>query len=234
MHTVTLLQAGKKTSPERTPQTHNALQNVFLLCGIFSSLLYVAMNVIVAMRYEGYSSFSQTVSELSAVEAPTRSLWVILGIVYTALVAVFGWGVYKSVPGNRPLRVAGILLLADGVIGFFWPPMHQREVLAAGGGTLTDTMHIVFSIVTVLLMMLAIGFGAAAFGRRFRVYSIATLILLFVCGALTAIRSPQLEANLPTPWMGVWERISIGVFLLWVIVLAFVLLRRRRRVSDQI
>ena len=38
-----------------------------LVCGIMSSLLYVGMNVVVAMRWEGYSSASQTVSQLSAV-----------------------------------------------------------------------------------------------------------------------------------------------------------------------
>jgi len=38
--------------------------------------------------------------------------------------------------------------------------------------TLTDTMHIGLAMVTVLLMALAIGLGAAAFGKRLRVYSI--------------------------------------------------------------
>ena len=30
----------------------------------------------------------------------------------------------------------------------------------------------------------------------------------------------RIAANLPTPWIGVWERINLGVFLLWVVVLA--------------
>ena len=38
-----------------------------LVCGILSSLLYVAMNVFVPMLFEGYSLVSQTVSELSAI-----------------------------------------------------------------------------------------------------------------------------------------------------------------------
>ena len=142
-------------------------RKALLVCGILSSLLYVAMNVFIPMQWEGYSSASQTVSELSAIGAPTRPLWVPLGTVYTLLVAAFGWGVLASSRWNRPLRVAGGLLVAYGVIGLAWPPMHLREVLAAGGGTLTDTMHIVFAMVTVLLMLLAIGFGAAAFGKRF-------------------------------------------------------------------
>jgi hypothetical protein len=202
-------------------------RKLLLICGIVSSLLYVAMNVFVPMQWEGYSSASQTVSELSAIGAPTRTLWVPLGIAYTLLVAVFGWGVWASARQNRSLRVAGGLLVAYGVIGLAWPPMHLREVLAAGGGTFTDTMHIVFAIVTVLLMLLAMGFGAAAFGNRFRLYSIATMVILFACGALTVPDAANIQANLPTPWVGVWERINIGVFLLWVIVLATTLLSAR-------
>src|SRR5947207_959460 len=127
-----------------------------LVCGIMSSLLYVAMNVFVAMQWEGYSSASQTVSELSAIGAPTRPLWVPLGIAYTLLVTAFGWGVWASAHQNRPLRAAGGLLVAYGVLGLAWPPMHLREMLAAGRGTITDTMHIVFAMLTVLLMLLAI------------------------------------------------------------------------------
>jgi uncharacterized protein DUF998 len=199
------------------------MRKILLVCGVFSSLLYVFMNVFIALQWQGYSSASQTVSELSAIGAPTRSLWVPLGLVYTLLIAAFGFGVWESAGRNRHLRITGAVMIAYGVIGLFWPPMHLREVLAAGGGTLTDTVHLVFAMVTVLLMMLAIGFGAAAFGTRFRLYSIATMVILTACGALTGVDAPRIHANLPTPWIGVWERINIGVFLLWVVVLALTL-----------
>lgn len=200
-------------------------RKILLVCGVLSSLLYLAMTALVAMQWEGYSSASQTISELSAVDAPTRPLWVPLGIVYTLLVTAFGFGVWGSARGRRPLRVVGGVLIANGLIGLGWPPMHQRAVLAAGGGTLTDTMHIVWSMVTVLLMMLAIGFGAAAFGKRFRLYSIATMVILVAFGVLTGMDAPRMQANLPTPWMGLWERISIAADMLWVAVLATTLLR---------
>ena len=74
-------------------------------------------------------------------------------------------------------------------------------------------------------MLGAIGFGAAAFGRRFRIYSMASLAALVVFGCLTFRDASALSANLPTPWLGVWERINIGVFLLWVVVLAVSTLR---------
>jgi cytochrome c biogenesis protein CcdA len=128
---------------------------------------------------------------------------------------------------NRAVRIVGALLLAFGSLGLLWPfaPMHQREVLAAGGAALSDTLHVVLGAVTVLLMFLAIGFGATAFGKRFRLYSIVSGVVLLAFGALTFLEAPQLQTNLPTPWIGLWERINISVFLLWVIVLATVLLR---------
>jgi uncharacterized protein DUF998 len=203
------------------------LRKILLVCGVLSSLLYIAMSVFVAMQWEGYSSASQTISELSAIGAPTRSLWVLPAAFYTVLVTAFGWGVWKSDGRSRALRIVGGLIVAYGVLGLVWPfaPMHLPEALAAGGGTRSDTIHLVLGGVTVLLMLLAIAVGAAAFGRRFRLYSIATLAILVTFGALTFLDAPQIAANLPTPWIGVWERINIGAFLLWVVVLAITLLR---------
>ena len=196
------------------------LRRTLLVCGIVSSLLYVAMTVLVAMAWEGYSSASQTISELSAIGAPTRSLWVVPAAFYTLLVTAFGWGVWTSAGRSRALRIVGGLILAYGALGFVWPfaPMHLREALAAGGGTLGDTMHLVLAGVTVALMLFAIAIGAAAFGTRFRFYSIASLVILVAFGALTFLDAPRIAADLPTPWIGVWERINLGVFLLWVVV----------------
>lgn len=203
------------------------VRKTFLFCGILSSLLYIAMNVFVAMQYQGYNFASHTVSELSAIDAPTRPLWVPLGIAYTLLVAAFGVGVWQSAGRNKPLRVVGGLLMASGIIGLGWPPMHQRAVLAAGGGTLTDTLHLVWAAATSLFFVLEICFGAAALGKRFRIYSIATMAILVVFGALVGVEAPDVGRNLPTPWIGIWERINIGVFMVWVVVLAITLLRVR-------
>jgi hypothetical protein len=204
-----------------------AIRKTLLFCGIASSLLYLAMNVVVAMQSADYSSVSQTVSELSAIGAPTRPLWVALGVIYTMLVAAFGWGVWKSSPGNRALRAVGLLFIVQAALDLTWPPMHQRAVLGADGGTLTDTLHLVWSAATVVIMLLAIGLAARASGALFFIYSIQTMILLVVSGMFIAMDAPEVAANLPTPWVGVWERINIGVFLAWVVVLATVLLRSR-------
>lgn len=212
--------------PTAVAQSRGVWVRLLLVSGILSSALYTAMLVFVPLSWPGYSSVSRVVSELSAIGAPSRPLWVSLGFVWIFLYVAFGVGVLLSASGSRALCVVGAMIVASGVVGAFWPPMHQREVLAAGGGTLTDRLHIAFTVVNGLLTLVAMGFGAAALGKRFRYYSVATMLILVVAGAMTSGDAPRLDANLPTPWIGLWERINIGAWLLWVAVLAALLLQR--------
>jgi hypothetical protein len=213
-------------------QTQAQLKTTKLLlsCGILSSLLYAAMLIFVPMQYEGYSSVNQTISELSAIDAPTRPLWVPLGIVYTLLIAAFGWGIRQSAFHNPKLLIAGNLLFIYGIVGLGWvfAPMHRREVIAAGGGNLSDTMHLVMGAVSNLFMMASMGFAAAAFGMRFRVYTIVTILTLLTFGILTGMSAPDVNANRPTPWVGIYEIIMLGVFQLWTVVVAIMLLKKEK------
>jgi hypothetical protein len=201
------------------------LRKTLLACGIASSVLYAVMTVVVARHWPGYDPASQTISELSAVGAPTRGMWMIPGFLHMLLVVAFGWGVWRSADSSRAVRSIGGLLLAYGALGLLWPfaPMHARETIAAGAGTITDTLHLVLSGVTVFIMIAMLGIAAAAFEVRFRIYTLATLAVLFVFGVLTSLDATQLAAGQPTPRIGVYERINIGSFLLWVIILAIAL-----------
>lgn len=210
---------------------HLMVRKVLLVCGVLSSLLYVAIIFIVGpLRWAGYNLRSYSVSELFAFGAPSRSLLVPLGIAYQVLVTAFALGVLLSAGRNRALRVAGGLLVAYGVVGLTGPffAMHTRVYLQKAGPALTDNMHKIVTGVTVLLMLLTIGFAAAALGKRFRLYSIATILALLVFGGLAIPSASRIEKGLPTPWLGVTERISICVFLVWVVVLAIALLRSEK------
>jgi hypothetical protein len=201
------------------------MRKFLLLCGILSSILYTAMNIFVPLQFEGYSSASQTVSELSAIGAPTRALWLPLGLVYTLLFIAFGFGVRMSAYQNRRLLIAGMLIIAYGLISLAWPfaSMHLR----GAEFTFTDAMHIALGIVTVVLMLVIMTFGLIAFNNWFRTYSIISMLVFVVFGILTGIDAPRLAENLPTPWLGIWERINIAVFMLWIMVLAIILRRER-------
>ncbi len=204
------------------------VRKVLLALGIVGPLFYVATDILVATRWEGYGYTDQTVSELFAIGAPTRLLAVPLMLTYGMLATAFGLGVWESAGEKRALRVVALGLIGKEILGSvatLFAPIHLREALAAGEGSLTDTWHGILTFGGALCYLLAMGFGAAAFGKRFRLYSIATMLILVVFGVLAGLDQPQLEANPPTPWMGLWERIDIFATMLWIAVLAIALLR---------
>jgi hypothetical protein len=202
-----------------------------LICGIIAMVWYAAMTIFIPAQYPGYDSASQTVSELSAIDAPTGRIWFVLGIFYSLFFIAFGIGIWLSANGTKILRVVAAVIIFDAVFGFFWPPMHKREIIAGGGGTLTDTLHIVWAFVHLTLMLLMIGFGASALGKGFRIFSVIIVLIFIVFGILTTIESKGIEANTPTPNVGTWERINIGAYMLWVIVFAINLMKRQHKPS---
>jgi hypothetical protein len=197
----------------------------FLYCGLISSIWYIIINIVVPYWYPGYNIQTQTVSELSAIDSPSRSLWVALCIPFTIMFIAFGIGVWASAGNRRVFRIIGALLIADAMLGIFWPPMHRREVIAAGGGTMTDTLHLVWTYVHLAFILIIIILAAINLNRRFQVYSILTILIFIVFGVLTSIEAPGLQKNEPTPYIGIWERVNMLAYMTWISVFGLVLLK---------
>ena len=204
------------------------LQPALLLCGALSSILYVVTDIVGSMRYEGYSVTSQAVSELMAIGAPSEAVVDPLFLLYDALVIAFGIGVLREASGrSRALRLTGAAVIAYGVIGLTGPTlfeMHQRGTSNVQG----DLGHIIVTAMMVLLMVVIIGVAAFVFGKAFRRYSFATLVVMLVAGAAAAPFGARLAAGEPTPGFGIIERIDIYTSLLWIAVFAVTLRRRPR------
>lgn len=200
------------------------LQTTLLVGGILSSLLYIAMDLIAAALYPGYSIRDQVISELSATGAPTAHLWSTLSPAYGILFIGFGIAVFRAAGTNRALRNTGLLLLTMAATGVFWAfvPMHQR------GTELTwqDTGHQLLGAVSLVLILSFTLTGAFALGRRFRWYSLVTAMLVLVTGIPLFLVTERMAAAQPTPFLGVSERVMMYAFLVWIIVLAVALLRR--------
>lgn len=199
-----------------------SIQNALLTCGILSSIWYVAINIYVPMQDPSHSMIMQVVSELSAIGAPTRILWVLLATLYPILYCAFGWGVAESAANNRALKAIGPLIIIYSVITFYWPPMHMR----GSEMTLTDVLHIIWGMITVIFMIANMAFGMTAFGKGFRIYTIISLVMFLATGVLIGFESVNLAANQPTPLIGVWERINIGIYMLWIAMLAIMIMRK--------
>lgn len=203
-------------------------RKILLACGIVASALYVVIDLSGTLRFEGYSATSQTVSELIAIDAPSRPLIVPLMLLYSVLWIAFGIGIWQAANVYRGLRFTGALLAAREVVGAFitvFAPIHLRGIEA----TPSDAIHGILTGVAGVFVLVAMAFAVRALGRPFLIYSIATMVVVPVCGALAFRYASRLEANLPTPWMGAWERISIYAYLLWAVVLAIALLRIQRK-----
>jgi hypothetical protein len=208
-----------------SPDGRNRRRELLLACGILAPALYLAGDLACGLGYPGYSFADQAISELSATGAPTRRLWIVSQLPFGLLLIALGFGVRAAATDHLPLRIAGTLLIVWGVTGYAWLffPMNMRGAI----GSTRDTMHLVMAALTVPLMLIIIGFGSGAAGRGFRAYSILTLLATLVFGVLTGLQAPAVAAQLPTPWMGVTERISVYAVMLWLAVLAAMLMRAR-------
>ncbi len=208
------------------------VRKILLGCGIVSSVLYIAVDILGTLRYPGYRYTEQQFSELTAAGSPVRPLMIALNVIpYTLLVAAFAVGVWTSARPKLAGRITGAMLLgyaAFGMAGGLFFPMNTREALAAGERGLSNAMHPPATAVMSLFMLLAIGFGSRLLGKRFWYYSYGTIVLLVVFGVLTSLQAGQMVADEPTPWMGLTERINIYATMLWVAVLAVGLLRTQK------
>ena len=191
------------------------LRKILLTCGLVSSVLYIGVDLAAAVAYPDYHSFTaQAISELTAVGAPTRALAKPLFIVYDVLVIAFAAGVWISARHDR-LRAAAAFIATIGLVGLFAAPVADMNDRGSEFAR-NDLLHIVATTVIVLCIFGGVAFASATFGRGFLRYSIATLVVLAVFGALAAMQGMRLAAGEPTPWFGVVERAHIGAYLLWM------------------
>jgi hypothetical protein len=211
-----------------SPTRLKTVQKILLVCGILSSLLYVATDIFAALQYKGYSYAAQGVSELNAVGAPTRPFTLPLFTLDNVLLAAFGVCVWTLAGRNRALRFTAVFLVADAVVGQMGLQFFNMDPRTAGR-TPRTAMHETVTGAEVLVILSAIGFGAAALGRPFRFYSIARLLAVLACGGVT-FWIVETHSSL-LPWIGVTERLNIYAYMLWKVVLAAALLRLRDAVT---
>jgi hypothetical protein len=219
----TTTQGGGAVSHPAPTAARDRLRIVMLACGPLSALVYIGWHELAAVQWEGYSRISNAISELHLTGSPSK--WMLdpwEGLVYNALVVAFGVGIWRSAYGSRALRVIGSLQILSGATIPFW--------LLFGEASLTA--HLILVVVGILTWLGSMGFGAAALGRRFRIYSLVTLAVVVTFNALAIAYAPEVSAGEPTPWIGLYERIAFSAYFLWLSVLA-VALWRRQSIGDR-
>lgn len=192
-------------------------RTLLLTCGILAPILFIGTDVIAGILYQGYTFIDQSISELSAVGAPTRSLVVPLNILYNVLLIAFVLGVWVSADQNRLLRVTAIMILANVIVTLIWVffPMQLGET--------ANNLNVILGAVSMIFFLLAIGFGAAAYRNWFRYCSVGILVTFLVLTIFGVM------AN--THHIGAQERIMTYSNVLWLMVLSIVLLRIKKLIT---
>ncbi len=185
------------------------LRRTLFACGIAAPLVYAAAVVLGGILNPAHNHLSMAVSELIVGGAPNLLLLQILFIVYNVLLIVFAWAEGMSIRGDGlAVMSAGCIILAIvGVLGILFAVLFPMGLvssdlvrLIAGG---------VFAVGGILVVAF-LGIGSKV-RDRFWVYSfvIAVLIVLGSAGALYLAAAGH-------PLLGLAERITIGLFLLWI------------------
>lgn len=196
-------------------------QSVALGAGILAPLLYTATVAVGAAFQPGYSHIANAISEL--LEAGRGAALEPFMLLYNLLIVAFALGVAASLARRDLLfRIGARLLGFGGVLGLMMTPFPMDPI--GSPATATGLTHLVIAgMMSVTSMACLLCFALAwrrqvAGGAR-SVYAFLSLAVVFVSGGIAAISA----AN-GWPLMGLFERLTIGTYLAWMMVLAIDLL----------
>lgn len=177
------------------------------LLGVVSFLSYAAAVVFAPLAYPGYNWMTQAVSDLSAANAPSLSLWNQLSALYNVCEVVCVTVVCIGIQGQKTkLLRTGIYLFAVmewvSAVGYRMFPLSDSGY----AGTWQDVMHMVVTGLVVLLSIvsLTVIILAGVRDRRSRSYGVCAAVALglMLVGALGM-------KLVPAAYFGVVERCSV-------------------------
>jgi len=177
------------------------------LLGVLSFLSYTAAVIFSPLAYPGYNWMAQAVSDLSAANAPSLSLWNQLSAIYNACEVVCVTVVCVGIQGRKTkLLRLGVYLFAVmewvSAIGYRMFPLSDSGY----AGTFQDVMHMVVTAAVVLLSIASLVLIIIAWARDkgCRSYGICAVVALsmMLIGALGM-------KIVPAKYFGIVERFSV-------------------------
>ncbi len=198
----------------------NWLRHVVLMCGVLAVIGYALHVVLGTLAYEGYNPMAQAVSDLTADDAPGKTV----GRIFSGLYGVFsvlalGFIVFKqSLIKDKRLKWALMTLLVMllvSAVGYGLFPLSS----AGYQGTFTDVMHMVVTGVVVVFTLLALVlFMLYFYGMNHRRYFTFTVLVLLVL-----LVSPLVMLMVPQSYFGLVERFSVyGVVAYFFMIVWYV------------
>lgn len=191
------------------------------VCGILAPIVYVATVCVGGRMRKDYSHQSRAISELTERDAPNKGGLDAGFIIYNILSILGASGIYMGLSWMGGNWHAGSALLVTAtcvsiLMSIF--PMDPVSKESATPSTTAGQIHIAAGVIYAVLVLIATGLlaNAAITSQRFNSYGIFTAICLaveVVGGLCAAITASKLH-----PYMGLTERVAIGVYLVWFFI----------------
>ena len=177
------------------------------LLGIVSFLSYTAAVVFAPLAYPGYNWLAQAVSDLSAANAPSLSLWNQLSAFYNVCEVVCVTVVCIGIQGQKTkLLRMGIYLFAAmewiSAVGYRIFPLSSSGY----AGAFQDVMHMVVTALVVLLSIVSLTMiiVAGAKSKNCRSYGVCAAVAL----AMMLVGAMGMKI-VPADYFGLVERFSV-------------------------
>lgn len=197
-------------------------QRLLAICGITGPILYTILVITLGFLEPGYSHITQTMSELGAVGAQyanimNTAVFPLSGL----LIFVFAFRLHRDISNGKYSKIGPTLIAVSGaalvMTGIFRCDPGCEDITTVG------TTHSIFATIAAIPMI----FGALAISPRLKrdnrwhdyaAYSLITVVVAVASSILFVL-------DVFEPWVGVLQRISMGVMLLWIEVMSIKLLR---------
>ena len=177
------------------------------LLGVVSFLSYAAAVIFSPLAYPGYDWLSQAVSDLSAANAPSLSVWNSLTALYNVCEVVCVTVVCVGIQGhkNKLLRT-GVYLFACmewvSAVGYRMFPLSESGY----AGAFQDVMHMVITAVVVVLSVVSLSVIVAAWIKDKKSFSYGICAAVALCMMLVGALGMKI---VPADYFGVVERFSV-------------------------
>lgn len=202
------------------------MKKIYPLFGILGPIIYIlAVFIGGALRHD-YSPLYNTISELSMAGAPNKILMDLLFGIYNVFILILGLGAYldSSVDNSKKYKTATIMLAVSGILGLL-VLIFTQDPRGAAAATLNGNLHIILSgisaaLTIILILLVGFSFRQHTELRIFSWYSFTSSVLIFIFGGVSA---GSVAAN--SAYGGLFERITIFLFMVWTIIFSYIILR---------
>ena len=200
------------------------LRKILIYCGIAAPILYVITAIVGAAVRNDYSHIVNAISELISNGAPNKAILDIVFNIYNALLLAFAIGAFYALKNSPSFcRIAMGLLIGIQILSFSWGffPMDPMGSQATFTGTMHNVLGGIVALATIIMpLLMGLGLRQMDGFQGYVKYSFISSAIIFVSGLTGVILAGQ-----GIHLFGLFERITIGTYDLWLFVTALNLLK---------